>query len=48
VDGKAYDTLLDALATRNPEDFEKVPLGGTRKLLNPLVSPRLMGTQSLQ
>jgi len=32
VDLAAYDALLYALETGKPEDFEAVPLGGTRKL----------------
>lgn len=39
VDAKAYRFLLKAIASGNPEDFEKVPLGtpgpGGRKLTNP-------------
>jgi hypothetical protein len=35
VDPKAYRMLLKALASGNPDDFEKIPLGGTRKFTNP-------------
>ncbi|MBD2500128.1 vanadium-dependent haloperoxidase [Anabaena azotica] len=35
VDLKAYDSLIKALTTQNPEDFENIILGGTRKLVNP-------------
>ncbi len=31
----AYDSLLHALATGLPDDFEKIPLAGVRKLVNP-------------
>ncbi|MET0342548.1 MAG: twin-arginine translocation pathway signal protein [Polyangiales bacterium] len=50
VDPKAYDALLHALTTRNPDDFEKVPLGGTRKLLNPLgaLAVNLSGLATVQ
>ncbi|MGC4061736.1 MAG: twin-arginine translocation pathway signal protein [Aquabacterium sp.] len=36
VDPAAWATLQHALSTRNPADFDKVVLGGTRKLVNPL------------
>jgi hypothetical protein len=36
VDLKAYATLKHALNTQDPADFEKIILGGTRKLVNPL------------
>ncbi|WP_367130685.1 vanadium-dependent haloperoxidase [Saccharothrix sp. HUAS TT1] len=32
---EAYNTLLRALSTGRPEDFERVPLGGEVKLVNP-------------
>jgi membrane-associated phospholipid phosphatase len=35
VDPVAYHALLDALASGDPADFEKIPLGGTAKLTNP-------------
>ncbi len=35
VDLKAYDSLIRALTTLNPNDFENIILGGTRKLINP-------------
>jgi hypothetical protein len=38
VDLKAWDTLLHALETQQPEDFENVVLGGTRKLVQPLAT----------
>ncbi|HLM46001.1 MAG TPA: vanadium-dependent haloperoxidase, partial [Myxococcaceae bacterium] len=31
----AYEALLKAMETGAPEDFEAIPLGGTRKLVNP-------------
>jgi hypothetical protein len=31
----AYFALLNALTTRNPADFELIPMGGDRKLTNP-------------
>lgn len=31
----AYNALLDALRTGNPNTFEQIPLGGDRKLTNP-------------
>ena len=34
-DLKAYDVLLKALRSGNPEDFERIPLGGFVKLANP-------------
>jgi hypothetical protein len=36
VDLKAWGTLINALETQDPADFEKVILGGTRKLVQPL------------
>jgi hypothetical protein len=38
VDLKAWDTLIHALETQEPADFEKVVLGGTRKLVQPLAT----------
>ncbi|MBD2434677.1 MULTISPECIES: vanadium-dependent haloperoxidase [Fischerella] len=35
VDLKAYDSLIKALTTLNPDDYENIILGGTRKLVNP-------------
>jgi hypothetical protein len=35
VDPGAYKSLLDALASGEPSDFENIPLGGTAKLANP-------------
>jgi hypothetical protein len=35
VDVKAYNALLNALASGKPEDFEDIPLGGVAKLANP-------------
>src|SRR5262245_6674505 len=34
-DLKAYDVLLKALQSGDPEDFERIPLGGFVKLANP-------------
>ncbi len=36
VDPAAYQVLLDACESGLPADFEKVPLGGTRRLGNPV------------
>jgi len=36
VDRAAYDVLLHALETREPADFEQIPLGGTRKIFGVL------------
>ena len=36
VDLNAWGTLLRALDTQDPADFENVVLGGTRKLVQPL------------
>lgn len=38
VDLKAWDTLIHALETQEPADFEKIVLGGTRKLVQPLAT----------
>jgi hypothetical protein len=38
VDLKAWGTLITALETQDPADFEKVTLGGTRKLVQPLAT----------
>lgn len=35
VDLNAYNTLIQALTTGNPDDFESIPLGGDVKLANP-------------
>lgn len=35
VDGSAYQALRDALTSGDPSDFELIPLGGARKLVNP-------------
>ena len=35
VDLSAYHTYIKALNTGDPEDFERIPLGGVRKLVNP-------------
>ncbi len=35
VNLEAYNSLTKALTTQNPDDFEKIILGGIRKLLNP-------------
>lgn len=35
VSPSAYQAFLDALESGNPADFEAIPLGGTRKLVNP-------------
>lgn len=35
VDAEAYCQLLTALASADPQDFERIRLGGTRKLANP-------------
>lgn len=36
VDPAAWKLASAAFASREPADFEKIPLGGTRKLLNPV------------
>lgn len=36
VDLAAWKLAIAAFASREPADFEKIPLGGTRKLLNPV------------
>jgi hypothetical protein len=36
VDPEAWRLATAAFASREPADFEKIPLGGTRKLLNPI------------
>ena len=36
VDPEAWKVAATAFRTRDPADFEKIPLGGTRKLLNPI------------
>jgi hypothetical protein len=38
VDLNAWNTLIHALDTQDPADFEKVVLGGTRKLVQPLAT----------
>lgn len=35
VDPSAYQTLLDALASGDPSDFELIPMGGVLNLVNP-------------
>jgi hypothetical protein len=35
VDPASYESLLNALKSRKPEDFEKIILGGTAKLADP-------------
>lgn len=35
VDLSAYNALLSALSTGNPDDFEAIPMGDSRKLTNP-------------
>jgi hypothetical protein len=35
VVSSAYESMLYALTTQLPDDFEKIPLAGTRKLVNP-------------
>lgn len=35
VDTTAYRLLLRAVGTGRPEDFERIPLGGVRRLVNP-------------
>src|ERR687892_81281 len=35
VDPAAYRALLKAVASGAPDDFERIPLGGTGKLVNP-------------
>lgn len=35
VDVAAYNSLVNAMTTGNPTDFEAIPLGGTRKFVNP-------------
>lgn len=50
VDLAAWATLKQAVTTGDPADFEKVILGGTRKLVNPLgtLAVNLSGLASLQ
>jgi hypothetical protein len=36
VDPEAWRLANTAFTTRDPADFEKIPLGGTRKLVNPV------------
>lgn len=36
VDLKAFQTYIDALKSGDPDDFEKIKLGGKRKLVQPL------------
>lgn len=50
VDLAAWATLKQAVTTRTPADFEKVILGGTRKLVNPLgtLALNLTGASSNQ
>lgn len=35
VDLNAYSKYIEALKTGDPQDFEQIPLGGVRKLVNP-------------
>ena len=35
VDSSAYNSLLTALTTGRPEDFENIAMGGTVRLVNP-------------
>ncbi len=35
VDTQAFNTLLNALRTANPDDFERITMGGSVKLVNP-------------
>lgn len=35
VDATAYESLIDALSSGDPSDFEQIRLGGTVKLVNP-------------
>lgn len=35
VDLEAYEAFIHAVTTGDPADFEKIPLGGDRKLVNP-------------
>lgn len=50
VDPAAWATLKKAVTTRDPADFDKVILGGTRKLVNPLgtLALNLTGASSHQ
>ncbi len=50
VDPAAYDALLAAIASGDPDDFERIPLGGTAKLANPQsgLAFELEGTDSGQ
>jgi hypothetical protein len=50
VDPAAWATLKQAVTSRDPADFEKVILGGTRKLVNPLgtLALNLTGASSNQ
>jgi len=50
VDPGAYDALLAAIASGDPDDFERIPLGGTAKLANPQsgLAFELEGTDSGQ
>ncbi len=50
VDPESYASLLKALQTRQPEDFEKIILGGTAKLADPQgpLTTALEGTNNSQ
>jgi hypothetical protein len=48
VDRNAFDLYTRALESQDPADFEKIPLGGTRKLANPLGGVALSLTGAAQ
>jgi len=48
VDLGAFELYLHALETQDPADFERIPLGGTRKLANTLGSVALSLTGAAQ
>ena len=50
VDPAAWRALHDACQSGDPADFEKIPLGGTRRLLNPVgtLAVSLRGTTPTQ
>lgn len=50
VDPSAFQAAVAAYTSGNPEDFEKIPLGGTRKQLNPIgsLAVSLTGVNTVQ
>lgn len=50
VDPAAWALAAKAFASRDPADFEKIPLGGTRKLVNPIgtLAVNLSGVDATQ